>query len=249
MPFCGNCGIKLSETAKFCSNCGLAIKASEGQELVQKDETNVESISTILDLLRKSDSYKFYDFEKYFGAIAAHSNRLYLSDDIPFDKLDAFIGRFKRKILNVGYLENFSHHLYYDDTTMGKGDIGYVISSDKNKNKLFLLAMDVKWAAIFDFSFISSICWKKGFGMNLIYSDNALNLTYLDNGVGKSQTVGLPIVNKQFGDAIIAFYKAYFDINSKELSVNSPKKDVAAKLPPIETNISPIKPKDGAGIR
>ena len=29
MPFCENCGNKLSETAKFCSNCGLKIKKLE----------------------------------------------------------------------------------------------------------------------------------------------------------------------------------------------------------------------------
>ena len=29
MPFCENCGNKLSESTKFCSNCGLEIKKLE----------------------------------------------------------------------------------------------------------------------------------------------------------------------------------------------------------------------------
>jgi len=240
MPFCSNCGNKLSATAHFCSNCGIVIKTAEGQDLVQKDDTKVEIIFPTGDPLIKSESFIFYDFERYFGDIAAHSNRLSLSDKIPFDKLNAYIERFKRKILNVGYIDNLSHHLYYDDTNFGKGDIGYLISFDRNKNKLFLLAMDITGVFIFEFAHISSISWGKKFAMNISYSDDSM---------GKLQTVVLPILNKQFGDAIIAFYKFYFDINSKNPSMKVAKRDVATTLPLIETNISPIKPKDGAGIR
>ncbi len=238
MPFCENCGNKLAETAKFCSNCGLAIKASEGQELVQKDETQVESLSTILDLLKQSDSYKFYDFERYFGAIATQSNLLYLLDNIPNEKLNAII---RRELHNFGYIEDFQHHLYYNESMFGSRDTGYLISSNKNTNKLCLLALTNTGVYVLEFNLISSIIWK---------GKDVINIFYSGHESGKLQIFVLTILFREFGNRIIEFHKAYFNRNLGEIiAMVRDKNSANSPIRPKEINISPIKPKDGAGIR
>ena len=38
MPYCENCGNKLSETTKFCSKCGEKVKTIEEQDLGERNE-------------------------------------------------------------------------------------------------------------------------------------------------------------------------------------------------------------------
>ena len=227
MPFCSNCGNELGNIVKFCSNCGVAIKASEGQELVPQDNNKVEISSPIPDLSKPPNPYISYDFEKYFGRVAAKSEQIYLSENIPLARVNSLIRQVKRKSPNADFLYGCKFQVYLDEG--GWSALGLLIATEKDNNSCFLaLFLPPGGNNVIPFSTITEIS---------IYR-NVLKFDFIDEVNNSHRTVSAIIRNVELQQALVDFYKAYFD-----KSANSPITTMNVNNP------SPIKPKDGAGIR
>jgi len=115
MPYCENCGTRLSETAKFCSNCGSGV-------ILPLSRTNLLDDEKIKSTLA-SNFFEISQFEK-----------VYLGDKIPLKKLNAFASNFSPEIISF-----ITAYVYHDSTLWGKGDDGYVIAQGNDNNWYLLL--------------------------------------------------------------------------------------------------------------
>jgi hypothetical protein len=114
MPFCDNCGTIISKTAKFCSNCGVSVVVQSSLDKSEKDD-------------------KIYEVLVSFFFAISQTEKVYLGDNIPQKKLNAFASNFGQDIISF-----VTAYVYHDITLWGKGDDGYIIAQG-NDNNLYLL--------------------------------------------------------------------------------------------------------------
>lgn len=166
----------------------------------------------------------YYDFEKFFNFLTGE-NKVYLAENIPSKKLNAFKERIKSSFGNEPIIDNCNYNVYFDATTWGKGDDGYLIATDSNNILLLYLAP------------YNGAIWRIPFNEILEIQLKGTNLRVRI----KDNDLAFDFYNQVVLQALINFYESYFVSNLNE--------EDDKYLDDEDQDKSPIKPKDGAGIR
>jgi SH3-like domain-containing protein len=143
-----------------------------------------------------------YDFNKYFESV---DSRVYISENIPPKKLNAFVNRIKREFQDENDIGNEFPKVYCDDTIFGKGDDGFLITMDEEDDedlRLFL-APSSGYIARFYFSQIDKIEVIKN---NLIITSNNENDTFSFTFIGKEKAI----------QQVKSFFEEYFYIEMED---------------------------------
>ena len=166
--------------------------------------------------------------KKHFEGISK-THKVYLENNIPPKKISAFSKNF-----NQEYFINGRVIVYYDNTIFGKGDEGYAIVEYSGHFYLFN-----GWVNRFCYSLSAD-------GVN----EQIIGMHYDKSLIIKSVNIEGKESNIEWffkGPVISALYKAYvenFTNNFDSIEITEASIDADA-----DADISPIKPKDSAGIR
>jgi len=166
------------------------------------------------------------EFSLYFGDFK-NSTKVYLSDYIPSKKLDAFSSSF-----DSSFIQNCKFEVYYDDTIWGKGDNGFAIVEFNKKD--YSLLINEFAGEVFGFTFRED--YRNPCIVDVAF-DKKLHISYRLNGNVKT----LSCFNNTQPIAVL------YDL----LKANIVNQNDDSKVSEIleQDRTSPIKPKDGAGLR
>jgi hypothetical protein len=156
---------------------------------------------------------KEFDFNKYFESV---DSKVYISENIPPKKLNAFVNRIKKEFQDENKIGNEVPKVYCDDTIFGKGDDGFLITMDEEDDedlRLFL-APSSGYLCWFYFSLIDKIEVNKN---NLIITTNVDTFSF--TFIGKEKAI----------QQVKSFFEEYFYIemedNEDDEDVNEDEED------------------------
>lgn len=239
MPFCENCGSRVSDNANFCSNCGAKIVTYNTQAISQKTiersdfkadksapdvNPNKEIIplnsidkQSSSDSDAKSSDLNIYStfitqsLTKNFGPLRSRYN-LFFDDNLPWTRYGVFIKDFKK--LNVEHVnfEKYKPILFFElKNSSGKPDVISGFALGAFNQEIILITKYYEFTRIVNFSEIKALIKVKDYILKTESNDG--RLVQIEAGF-------LFHKNERLLDALISFHNDYATIKSTEIDPN-----------------------------
>lgn len=234
----------------YCDGVGLVnvrktstVVVNETLHLSDAQIRNLTTLSKVVE--QRQGAFCFYDtynFGGHFGHLTSDSN-IFFKDGIPNVNLNAFLSRYQYNSENKAYFKyssEYSPYVYFEDSSADKGEIGFLLVVLDQSDDWFDNGDIILMVNKVDTSFAHPTTSIEKIGQE----DSKLVIEYDDQGLLNS--IQFPFAN--CAPVLSALVNFFNDLKSNT-KISDIEEDEELDDEHVFEDQSPIKPKDGAGIR